>query len=370
MSQYEDLFKDIGNDPDISEVVKQKVRDDKTKAQQRARIKILQQELENERRAREVLLNIKTEPPKINFRIPKPKRKSRKNTAVTGSMFSDIHCDEIIEPHEVNGRNEHTPEICEQKFKRYCEGVVALVEKEQTFYNIDTHIFWIGGDLLTGHIHDELVEVTAMAPPETIVWLYPRLKAIIQYLAENLKVKRLIIPWSFGNHGRDGKKPRISKAAVHNFEFILAKLLEEEIKKEPWGKKVHMIIEPSYLNYVDLECSNGKIFKIACHHGDGLSGGGGAGGLAGPVTRAINGWNKHIYADLYIGGHYHQIVEGRNFYQNGSLIGHSPYAIKIRAAPEPPQQGFFVIDTDRAQKVSSSIIHVLPKEDLERFGWI
>jgi hypothetical protein len=46
------------------------------------------------------------------------------------------------------------------------------------------------------------------------------------------------------------------------------------------------------------------------------------------------------------------------------------FSIRIKATPEPPQQAFFVIDTDRRQKTSFSLIHALPKEELERLGWM
>ena len=339
-----------------------RLRASQTASELRRTIRALEMELEGERGARELLLALRDSQP---YAIRKHKAIRGRNAAVSVSLASDLHIDELVDPAEVNGRNEHTPEIADSKLQRYARGVVKLVAKEQSFHDIRTHVQWIGGDLLTGHIHDELIEATAMAPLEAILWIHPRIKALLKHLAENLDVKQIVVPWSFGNHGRDGKKPRISKAAQHNFEYLLAHTLRAEVAAEPWGKKIKMIIEPGYLTYVDL---GGYI--IAFHHGDGLKYGGGVGGLTIPLNKKVDQWNKHRYADLYVAGHYHQVFDSGLFVQNGSLIGMSQYAIRIGATPEPPQQAFFVVDLDRRQKTSFSLIHVLPKEELARLGWL
>lgn len=345
-----------------AKAMREKMRGQKTSQELRNIIRDLERELDLEQRAREALLTMRETKPCV---IKKHKGRGKKNAAVSVSLLSDVHLDEIVVPDEVNGRNEHTPEICDAKLQRYVQGVVKLVAKEQTFHDIRTHVQWIGGDLLTGHIHDELVEATAMSPLEAIDWIHPRLFAMLRHLAENLQVREIIVPWSFGNHGRDGKKPRITKAAQHNFEYLLARTLEREVAAADWGRKIRFVIEPGYLTYVDLGG-----YVIGFHHGDGLRYGGGVGGLTIPLNKACDAWNKHKHADLYVNGHYHQVFDATNFVCNGSLIGMGQFSIRIKATPEPPQQAFFVIDMDRKQKVSFSIIHVLPKEELERLGWL
>ena len=346
------------------QMAKDKRRNQKTSNELRQLVKALERELDHERAAREMLLSISERPPST-YKIPKRISRGKKNSAVTVSCLSDVHLDEYVEMDEVNGRNEHTPEICDEKLKRYASGVVKLVKKEQSFHDVRTHVQWIGGDLFTGHIHDELIEATAMSPLEAVDWIHPRLMGLLRHLAENLDVQQIVVPWSFGNHGRDGKKPRITKAAQHNYEYLLALMLEREVAREPWGKKIKMVIEPGYLTYIDV---GGYI--IAFHHGDGLRYGGGVGGLTIPLNKAVDAWNKHRHADLYVNGHYHQSFDARDFVCNGSMIGLGQFSIRIKARPEPPQQVFFTIDLDRKQKVSFSLIHVLPKEELERFGWL
>jgi len=346
----------------VAKAFREKLRGQKTNRELRAVIKELANQLDMEQRARECLLTLKDSKP---YRFKKHRGRGGKNAAVTVACLSDIHLDELVDPADVNGRNEHTPEICDAKLQRYAMGVIKLVAKEQTFHDVERHIQWIGGDLFTGHIHEECIEATAMAPLEAADWIHIRLRALLQHLAENLDVREIVVPWSFGNHGRDGRKPRITKAAQHNFEYLLAKSLEREIAREPWGKKIKFIIETGYLTYLDLGG-----YTICFHHGDGLSGGGGAGGLSGPINRAVKGWNEHRHADLYVSGHLHQVFDAIHFVANGSLIGMNQFAVRIKARPEPAQQAFFTIDLDRRQKVSFSLIHVLSSKELEKYGWL
>lgn len=42
-------------------------------------------------------------------------------------------------------------------------------------------------------------------------------------------------------------------------------------------------------------------------------------------------------------------MPNRYFQANGSMIGYSPYAIKIKAKPEPPMQSFFLIHKTRGK---------------------
>ena len=343
--------------------IRDRLRDRKTSKELKQLLRATEHELEEERRARELLLALSE--PAAPYKVKKHRGKGGKNAAVTVSLLSDVHCEEIVSLDEVNGRNEHTLEMCDVKLERYASGVVKLVEKEQSFHDIRTHVQWIGGDLFTGHIHDEMVETTSLSPLESVLWIHPRIKSLLRHLAENLQVDEILVPWSFGNHGRDGKKPRISKHAQHNFEYLLAHTLKKEIENEPWGKKIRFIVEPGYLTYVDLGG-----YVVAFHHGDGLRYGGGVGGLTIPLNKAVHAWNEHTYADLYVNGHYHQVLDAGRFVCNGSMIGMNQFAIRIKAAPEPAQQVMFTIDLDRRQKVSFNLIHVLPTSELERLGWV
>jgi hypothetical protein len=101
-------------------------------------------------------------------------------------------------------------------------------------------------------------------------------------------------------------------------------------------------IDHSYLSYLDVM---GWTYRI--HHGDGIRYSGGVGGISIPVNKAIAQWNKSVKADFDIFGHWHQFLNSWNFFSVGCSVGHSPYAVWIKADFQPPTQGFVVSDKDR-----------------------
>jgi hypothetical protein len=151
--------------------------------------------------------------------------------------------------------------------------------------------------------------------------------------------ERILIPCSIGNHGRTTIKPRHSTAYKNSYEWLLYKLLEQEITDGvTWfiGESYH-----TYLNVYD------KTFRF--HHGDGLKYQGGIGGLTIPVEKAIASWNKGKQADIDIFGHWHTSQQNPKWISNGSLVGHNAYSISIKAAYEPPQQTYFLFDNKRGR---------------------
>jgi hypothetical protein len=265
-------------------------------------------------------------------------------------MASDLHVEEIVDPLTVNGKNQHNLEIAEEKLHRYWRNVVRLVKKEQVEADIQTHIAWIGGDLFTGHIHEEFPETTELTPTQAVLWLRPRIRDGIRFLRDELDVPEILVPWNHGNHGRTTMKPRVSTAADHSYEYMLGQIIAEDLKGDD-GIKV--LVANGYHQYVD--CHD---FMIRFSHGDWLQYGGGVGGLSIPLNKAIDNWNKSQFANLDVLGHWHQLLDLQYAVVNGSLIGWSAYSLKIKARFEPPRQGFFLVDLERKEKTGFFPVHV------------
>jgi hypothetical protein len=86
---------------------------------------------------------------------------------------------------------------------------------------------------------------------------------------------------------------------------------------------------------------------IRWHHGDSIRYQGGIGGLTIPVRKAISEWNKGRRADLDVFGHWHTSHMDRDFISNGSAVGYSPYAVRIKAPFESPAQTLAVFESKR-----------------------
>lgn len=285
------------------------------------------------------------------YRIKKPtKSKDGRNNGVSVSLCSDLHVEEKVDPKTVSGLNEHNLAIADEKLHRYWHNVVKLVKKEQSVVNIQAHILWLGGDLYTGHIHDDHPETCELSPTQCLVWLRERIGAGIRHLLEHMDVPEIIVACNYGNHGRTTMKPRASTAAKHSYEWLLYQILQADFADED---RIKFLVSDGYHLYVDV---SGYIIRF--HHGDWVSYYGGVAGLHVPMWKAVQSWNQGRHADLDVFGHFHTKVDLEYAVGNSSLIGYSAYSQKIKAKPEIPQQVLFFIDTDRHRKSGVYPIHV------------
>jgi hypothetical protein len=272
--------------------------------------------------------------------------KSNRATAVAFALASDWHVEEEVDPNTVNGLNEFNLEIADARIKKFFKTIVRLTEIERAGADIETLVFAILGDTFSGYIHEELREANSLSPTQTILWLQERIVEGLETLKPHFK--EIVIPTSIGNHGRTTIKPRHATAYKNSYEWLLYKVLEAQTTDE----KVRWQISDSYHNLMTVFDK-----RIRFHHGDSLKYQGGIGGLTIPVEKAIAAWNKSpARADLDIFGHWHTYQQNRNWLCNGSLIGHSAYAVSIKASFEPPAQTYFLLDKKRGRTMTTPIL--------------
>jgi hypothetical protein len=254
------------------------------------------------------------------------------------AVLSDWHVEEQVDPRTVSHLNEFNLEIADRRIEKATQAILRLTEIERVGRDIPILVLALLGDLMTGYIHEELREENELSPTQTILWLRQKLSKLINTIKKEGNFERIIIPCSIGNHGRTTIKPRHSTAYKNSYEWLLYKLLEQEIEGVEW------IVGESYHTYLEVF---GKTFRL--HHGDGLKYQGGIGGLTIPVEKAISSWNKGRSADIDIFGHWHTSQQNPKWVSNGSLVGHNAYSIAIKAAFEPPQQTYFLFDAKRGR---------------------
>ncbi len=243
--------------------------------------------------------------------------------------------------------NEYNPEIAERSLARFFAGYRWLIDFHRHAFQIRDAVLWLGGDLMTGHIHEELKESTATAPLETILWLRPRIKAGIDVLLEDTGLERLLIPCSYGNHGRDTHKSFRAKGAAHSYEWLLYQWLASQYADEP---RVSFLADASAHQYLRV-----YEFDLHFHHGDETNYGGGVGGVTIPVNKSVAQWDLAKRCHYHHFGHWHQYIDTGRVAINGSVIGYNAYAMSIKATPEAPAQGFYVLDSKRGKTCRSPI---------------
>lgn len=268
----------------------------------------------------------------INFKTTQ--KKSHEATAI--AMFGDWHIDETVTLEELSGVNEFNEKIAEKRVEKLSETVVSLLELTQSRSKIDTLYLLILGDMMSGWIHDDLIECNMTTPPEAVIRLFDLLIGSIDFLLKHTKVN-IIISGSVGNHTRITKSFRTRKRAQKSYEWILYEMLVRwyMMKNE---KRIKFILPRGQFNWL-------KIYDrdIRQHHGDIFRYQGGVNGVTVPLNKAITQLNKARHADLDIIGHWHQRLSGKDFCLNGSLIGYSNYSEWIKADYELPQQSFCIM---------------------------
>ncbi len=306
-------------------------------------------ELED-RRARQAFLDAMThgyhEPPKVPFR--EKASGLREMTAVC--LASDWHVEETVLPEHVAGLNEYNMKISDQRITRFFEAIVRNVERERAEGTILIRdlILALMGDLITGYIHEELMQANGLSPIETVLWLMPRLRRGILMLLERLQLESITIPCSHGNHGRTTKKSMIARGAENSYEWLLynqlAMLFEGDSRvKFEITKSAHQYVQP-------------YDFTLHFHHGDSLKFMGGIGGLSIPLLKAVPAWNSMKFSHYHHIGHFHTIgIAGTSAITNGSLIGYGAYSAWIRAQFEPPQQVFYLLDSKRGRCIDAPL---------------
>jgi hypothetical protein len=267
-------------------------------------------------------------------------KKRAKHAATAILMLSDIHCEERVDPATVNGENEYSLDVCQLRMAELEERFLECLEHERNQADIRRVLIWLGGDFITGHIHPDCVEVAQLSPMNATLWIQARLRGLISRVAEH--ADEVVVCTNAGNHGRSTEKNRIATELDHSWE----QMMFHTMAREESSKNVQWQIAHGHLGYVDLDG-----FLVRHCHGHAIRYAGGVYGLALPASKAIAGWDAHRRADLTIFGHYHSWgwLRGARYVANGSVIGHSAYAVRIKASPERPCQGMAIVDHGRQE---------------------
>jgi len=270
----------------------------------------------------------------------RPPSTGKSRTAVAPVMcLSDLHVEERVRPEAVNGLNEYGPEIAEQRCAYLFEGWAWHIAKLATYYDVSQAVLWLGGDLVSGIIHDELIANNAMMTPPAVMLAQGLVARGIDYLLERLPfVRRLRVVCSFGNHGRVTKKVWRSLRPETSYEWIIYAGLQDRFRNEG---RVEWQVAGGELTFADVY---GVTIRFT--HGDSVGYQGGIGGLTIPLRKKVLAWDKARPADVTVIGHFHQCVDFGFAVVNGSVVGWNPFAVSIGAYYEPPRQALFVINRD------------------------
>lgn len=266
-------------------------------------------------------------------------KKGESTPGVPMTMWSDWHWGEVVRAEEVAGVNTFNIEIAHERVRMLVERIINLCFKHQTNAKYPGIVICLGGDMISGEIHDELTETNELRTAPAIMDLIDVLIWAIGTMADAFG--RVFLPCVVGNHGRMTHKPR-AKARVHtSFEWILYCQLERHFKND---KRVQFMIPGETDAHLRVA---GHRYMLT--HGDtlGVKGGDGMIGALGPILR---GRIKTHTSEAQIGrdfdtmviGHWHQYLPLPGCIVNGSLKGFDDFArLFLRARYQPPIQALW-----------------------------
>lgn len=275
-----------------------------------------------------------------------PRLKSNKSEAVAFAIATDWHLGSIVDKAMVNGLNEYNVAIAKRRIETFFERVVRLTNKERQDVSISELVLFLGGDLVDGALHMDVIQSNEIAQPiEQAVLCQDLIEAGLNFLLNHGQFKKITVVCCDGNHGRVSQKMHWTSRQGNSLEWYMYYNIATRFPQLQW-QMVHGIHE--YVKVYDK--------MVRFHHGDTI----GFGGINGPYTylnRKIGEWDKAIKADFSVQGHLHSYIPGsRRWLINGSLIGYSSYAQALGGEAQPPIQAFFLMDKARGLTVQIPIL--------------
>lgn len=262
-----------------------------------------------------------------------------KKSPGTPMLFaSDWHWGEVVRSKEIGGVNDFNLNIAHKRARLLVERCIDLCFNHMVNPQYPGIVFVLGGDMVSGDIHDELRETNELPTLPTLVNLLDVLIWCIGTLAD--KFGKVFVPCVAGNHGRTSRKPRYKFRAETNYDWLLYTLLEKHFVGD---KRVQFFVPAAPDALFSVHAT-----RFLLTHGDQFRGGDGMIGALGPIIRGDH--RKRTKAsqvnqeyDVMLLGHWHQYCHLGRVIVNGALKGYDEYANGNGFSFEPAQQALWVV---------------------------
>ena len=279
-------------------------------------------------------------------------------------FLSDLHWGEVVYPAQINNVNEYSVTIAHERMVTLIDSAVHLLEIISPKLEYPGIVVPLGGDMISGNIHDELTATNEINSMPAVLDIYGVLVGVIKSLADRFSA--VFLPCVSGNHGRDTRKIWNKDRHATSFDWLLYKFLAKHFEND---KRVTFFIPDGPDAY----------YKVYDHaylltHGDQFRGGDGVIGVMGPIIRGDHkkrGRNAQVDMDYdtMILGHFHQYVHHSRFIINGSLKGYDEYAYSNNFGFEPPCQALWLTHAKYGQTYRMPVWVHKPHTPLAR-GWV
>lgn len=250
---------------------------------------------------------------------------------------SDWHWAEVVDPRQINGCNDYNLDIAHRRARKLIERTTHLLRNCFTGAKYPGIVFALGGDMVSGDIHEELQATNELEIMPTVVDLIGVLQWCIQQLADEFG--RVFVPCVSGNHGRNTKKIRAKGRNHTSFDWLTYVMLARLFEADP---RVTFLIP-------DGPDAAWRVYgtRYLMTHGDQFRGGDGMIGALGPIIRGDHKKRSRASQidmgyDVLMIGHFHQLIQQQRLIVNGSLKGYDEYAFANNFGFERARQALWI----------------------------
>lgn len=263
-------------------------------------------------------------------------------------LLSDFHWGEVVRASEVGGINEFNMEIARRRLQRVTEKTCDLL-RHHVVGDYPGIVVCLGGDLISGAIHDELEQTNEGTVMEQCLDLFEHLQASVKVLADEFG--KVHLPCITGNHGRSNRKWQAKRRATLSYEWLVYQFMQRAFADDDrvtWDIPDGPDVDFSLL---------GTTYRLT--HGDSFKNGDGIIGPLGPITRGTLKRSRmaaamHQPFDHLLLGHWHTLLWGANQITNGSLKGFDEFAMSLSITPEPPAQALW-LTTEKGRTIQMPV---------------
>lgn len=256
-------------------------------------------------------------------------------------FVSDIHAGEVVKPDEVMGLNKYNWKIMEARLERVFKTAAELLKEHLAHTLYPGIVVVLGGDIVSGDIHDELKETNEKSVYDSIIPMATLLAGHIRGLRKVFKKVRVV--GVAGNHGRNTRRPRAKGYVENNADFLIYQLIAKFLSDDP--AITCEFPKSRDFNFVVA----GRRFRLT--HGDQFRGGDGMVGALGPIIRgdakkrvsAMQMGRPEMLYDTILVAHFHQTVNLPHVIVNGSVKGTDEYSMGENFRFEEPSQTLFTV---------------------------
>lgn len=313
------------------------------------RLREAELELARERRLNAVLTKVS----RASLKPPRwtaPPKAADKDRAIATAFLSDCHFDEVVKPEEIGWVNAYDREIAEKRLRKFFESVSKLMTHYVSGIRMDGLVLPLGGDLVSGNIHEELEITNQDSILSTCLHWSEQLAAGVNLL-KSMGVP-VHIPCVVGNHGRLNKKPRYKGRVKDNFDWLIYRLLTLHFQGD---------------EQITFDISESTEARWNCYatryhmsHGDQFGGGSGISGILTPLSLGDHRKRKVMQAtnrpyDVLLLGHFHQLKDMGGVIVNGALKGYDEFAAGHNFGYEPAQQAFWLTDPKHGKTIFAPV---------------